>query len=319
MRRISPSEEIAESKLLPYADIDLMSVRMKEKSQSFREKESKGLPNKSSSRSKTFVERRRHMKNLLIQELLNATVMSTNRMVLNEYILGRVEPRRKGFFNETLKLLGLAELTCQEAVLNGSADELIAVLKRLTARHWYTHRPNPRRTEINGYDENGFTALSLAVKAKRFDMVLLLVNSKASLDLSDEKTGMSPLMYSLHNRTHEISHLLIKEGADVNGCDFQDVSPLMIACCIDDAEMTLALTANLANVDKQDFNGWTPLHYAAFGCSAESCRILISYGADRTVKDNKNRRALHIARYKDVKVGECIAVLEDYTNVLSFD
>jgi serine/threonine-protein phosphatase 6 regulatory ankyrin repeat subunit B len=173
------------------------------------------------------------------------------------------------------------------------------------------NKPNPRRDEVNGYDGNGYTALSLAVKAKRYDLVVILVESKVSLDIYDEKTGMTPLMYSVHNHTHEISNLLIREGADINLCDYHSVSPLMIACCLDDSVMAMTLCGSMANVDEADYNGWTPLHYAAFGCSAECCKILITYGADRSIADTKNRLPIDIAKYRDTGKGMCIAALED--------
>ena len=191
------------------------------------------------------------------------------------------------------------------------------MIHRLTKRTFFG-QVNPRRDEINDYDENGYTALSLAVKAKRYDLVVILVENKVNLDIFDEKTGMTPLMYSVHNQTHEISNLLIKEGADVNICDYKSVSPLMIACCVDDPVMTMTLCANMANVDQRDYNGWTPLHYAAYGCSDECCKILITYGADRTKEDFKQRKPIHVAKYRDKGLGRCIAVLEDRKDLLTF-
>lgn len=213
---------------------------------------------KTSMVSTKFTKKRRDIKENVVHELLRATRIDFNKMTLDNYIVGKKE-KKQTTLHRILKLLGLAELSCQEAVLDGSADELNTVVRRLThvsILNRIRRITKTRRRELDEYDENGYTALSLAVKAKRYDLVVILVENKVKLDIWDEKTGMTPLMYSIHNRTHEITNLLIKEGADCNLCDYKGVSPLMIACCIDDGMTCLALCSHVLDIDHQDSNGW---------------------------------------------------------------
>ncbi len=60
-------------------------------------------------------------------------------------------------------------------------------------------------------------------------LVDLLIEHKALTDIVDEKTGRTPLMYSVINKNLEISHKLLKHGSTPNMSDFQCITPLMLA------------------------------------------------------------------------------------------
>lgn len=63
----------------------------------------------------------------------------------------------------------------------------------------------------------------------------------------------------------------------------------------------------LADVDSQDDNGWTPLHYAVMSNSTECLKFILLEGADREIRDYQKRRPLDLAKSKDH--GDCIAIL----------
>lgn len=62
-----------------------------------------------------------------------------------------------------------------------------------------------------------------------------------------------------------------------------------------------------AELDAQDENGWTALHYGAMTNAFKCVRFLVAEGADMSLKDLNKRRALHLARFKEH--GETIAAL----------
>lgn len=64
-----------------------------------------------------YVEQRRQLKENMIQELLRATIPDIEHFSLDNYIAGRSTQTRHGNFRKLLRALGLAELTCQEAVI----------------------------------------------------------------------------------------------------------------------------------------------------------------------------------------------------------
>ena len=55
----------------------------------------------------------------------------------------------------------------------------------------------------------------------------------------------------------------------------------------------------LVNIDDQDENGWTSLHYASWGGYSKCINVLLQNGADRGIHDNKKRKAIDIARYRE--------------------
>ena len=64
-----------------------------------------------------YVEQRRQLKANIIQELLRATIPDIEHFSLDHYMVGRGSRSRSGNFRKLLRALGLAELTCQEAVV----------------------------------------------------------------------------------------------------------------------------------------------------------------------------------------------------------
>ena len=91
-----------------------------------------------------------------------------------------------------------------------------------------------------------------------------------------------------------------------------------------------------ADTDAVDENGWTALHYAAYKGYPDCVKVLLLNAADRSLRDNKHRRPLDLARYRhklfienpaitkaemfarhNVNHGNCIALLEDLKSRLT--
>ena len=51
-------------------------------------------------------------------------------------------------------------------------------------------------------------------------------------------------------------------GADVNIADFNEVTPLMMACVNKDVKVVKMFIKESVHLDVKDKNGWTALHYA---------------------------------------------------------
>lgn len=66
-----------------------------------------------------------------------------------------------------------------------------------------------------------------------------------------------------------------------------------------------------ALVNLKDRDGWTALHWAIASRDPAKVRLLLDFGADKTTRNNKGRKALDIAR--EYNHTECIEVLESYT------
>ena len=61
----------------------------------------------------------------------------------------------------------------------------------------------------------------------------------------------------------------------------------------------------------QDRKGWTALHWAADCNDPAKLRLLLDYGADKTIRDHDGYRAVDDAMSKNLT--ECIEVLKNYT------
>ena len=207
--------------------------------------------------SKTnFVTMRNELKEKVIREVLSEVMPD-----IGAYDVNAEPPKKKEFWYDPItnwfKFCGCIDLDLHDAVISGSEKLVDAALER------YIKGKKSERGLVNQYDARGRTALSLAVKAKQEGMVYSMLNKHVLPDIMDQDNGRTPLYYSAMLGTFDISKLLIMAGASVNTCDFKCVTPLMMSCNIGDYS-TLRLILNtrpLPDIDAQDDNGWTALHY----------------------------------------------------------
>jgi hypothetical protein len=246
-----------------------------------------------------FINARNQLRDNVLKEVLSAVMPDIGSYDIDG--MGKRSTAEKSQLRRFLKFFGLIDLDLHEAVLSGS----VRFTKRAINNIMKGKTPDPPK--MNQYDEQGRTALSLAVKIKNSEMVLDLLENEALPDICDEATGRTPLMFSVMNHTLDISKNLLRYNASVDMPDFQCVTPLMLAVARNDLKHTELLCSKLADVDLQDENGWTPLHYAAFNNAPKCIAHLLQEGANRSLRDNNRRRPLDLARWKDY--GECIAIL----------
>lgn len=284
--------------------------------------------------SVAYPTKRAALKARIIKEVMDDIFPEEEEIDVTEYV-GVQGPDVKGScFVELLKFLGCLPVSVHQAVMNGSPKQLTNALQLLAEGE----NPDPSRVNmrdvilifqirlnlssnvIYAFDvvpaaqDSGRTALSIAVKTRRSELIEILLEFNANPNLVDLDTGMSPLMFAVSTSNVGAADMLLKNGADVAHVDYQGVTPLMLASSIGDWDCTHLLLKHNANVDAVDLNGWTPLHHAAFGGNPDVCELLIEEGANRKIKNNQNRKALHIARSKGF--GNVIAVLEDKKSVL---
>jgi ankyrin repeat protein len=255
--------------------------------------------------------KRAALKAKIIKEVMDEIFPEEKEIDVTEYVGLRGEESKGNFLVEFFKFMGCMDVSIQRAVWNGSPKQLTKALQNLTKGV----DPDPSR--VNMRDDNGRTALSIAVKVRRSDLIEILLEYKANPNLVDLDTGMSPLMFAISTSNVGAVELFLNSGADVMHVDYQGVTPLMLACSLGDWDSAFMLLRVGADVDTVDLNGWTPLHYAAFGGNPDCCELLIEEGADRKIKNNQHRKALHIARSKGF--GDVISVLEDKKSSLFAD
>jgi ankyrin repeat protein len=136
--------------------------------------------------------------------------------------------------------------------------------------------------DVNARDEDGTTALALAISHSNVAMAELLLGKGADPDLTNE-LGVGPLSLAITNGSASIVELLISKGANPNVARENGETPLMTAARMGDTETMKLLLARGANVNARDKKfGQTALMWAAGRPAA--VRLLVEHGADvRTV------------------------------------
>lgn len=164
--------------------------------------------------------------------------------------------------------------------------------------------------DINWHNGDGFTALHIAARDGRINMVQSLVSHGAKINLLT-KNGWSPLLLAAKNRQTEVLIYLVKSGAknDViseekkNAKDYtlsnnavfsaslleandSERKQLFIdyelikAALNNDATALYQTIKKGARINQADDFGWQALHYAIRNGDQRSVRLLLSAGAD---------------------------------------
>uniref|UniRef100_A0A6V2QUB7 Uncharacterized protein n=1 Tax=Heterosigma akashiwo TaxID=2829 RepID=A0A6V2QUB7_HETAK len=197
---------------------------------------------------------------------------------------------------------GCAHVPLNLAVIEGSEAEVKRTLRRLTKK-------DPDK--VNEYDFKGRTALSLAVKEKREDLAdLILGNRHCDVDKPDRATGLAPLHHCVQlNLLATIQKLSWRE-CEVDPADKKGMTPLMLACALQNYNAVEMLIFMMADTEAVDENGWRPIHYACDGGSLEVVELLAEQSVDLQAKDHRGRDPSFVAQHRGF--GEVVALLENW-------
>ncbi|XP_062999395.1 caskin-1 [Elgaria multicarinata webbii] len=224
----------------------------------------------------------------------------------------------------------------QELMQAVKAEDIGAVQKLL-------QRPKPgkakllgsaKRVNVNFQDTDGFSALHHAALNGNIELISLLLEAQAAVDIKDNK-GMRPLHYAAWQGKKEPMKLVLKGGSSVNIPSDEGQIPLHLAaqhghydvsemllqhqsnpCILDNSGKTpldlacefgrvgvvqLLLNSNMCAAllepkpgDITDPNGTSPLHLAAKNGHIDIIRLLLQAGIDIN-RQTKAGTALHEA------------------------
>ena len=154
--------------------------------------------------------------------------------------------------------------------------------------------------DVNAFTNDKFTPLIIASNCNNLNVVNSLIKHGANIHLVD-RYGRTALHYSITVVDHDsvtVLRSLIKNGADVNALTNDNCSPLMMSSLSGSVNVVTILVENGANMDMQNQNGDTALHYAVCATrnSSEVVHKLLSLGASH-LRNHKGLTPLLFASY----------------------
>jgi len=74
-------------------------------------------------------------------------------------------------------------------------------------------------------DSDGVSALDMAIKFKRLDMIQFCIDKGFDINVTKRKSGITPVMLAACFSNIEMMNLLLDNGGDVNVCDKAGMAP----------------------------------------------------------------------------------------------
>lgn len=157
-------------------------------------------------------------------------------------------------------------------------------------------------------DENGYTALHLAVFKNNFELTSLiigeakkglgLVTGKKLSNFINEKTneGYTALHYATSNGNIKLVKLLMENGATLDIVTNLGKNVMHVAAESNQPSMLVYfLLYEGQDISFVDENGSTPLHWACYAGAFETVWYLLNLGANINAQDNVKFTPLHLA------------------------
>ncbi|USN50942.1 MAG: ankyrin repeat domain-containing protein [Myxococcales bacterium] len=170
------------------------------------------------------------------------------------------------------------------------------------------------RAEVDEQDDQGNTALHLAIVRKEKDAVIALLEGGANPNIKENSNSFTPLHLAANTGQIEVIEALIKSEAEVDEQDDQGNTALHLAIVRKEKDAVIALLEGGANPNiKENSNSFTPLHLAANTGQIEVIEALIKSRAEVDEQDDQGNTALHLAIVRKEK-DAVIALLDGGAN-----
>uniref|UniRef100_A0A8C7ZR04 Euchromatic histone-lysine N-methyltransferase 1b n=1 Tax=Oryzias sinensis TaxID=183150 RepID=A0A8C7ZR04_9TELE len=145
--------------------------------------------------------------------------------------------------------------------------------------------------------QNKRTPLHAAAEGGHKDICHMLVQSGANLDMCDEDQR-TPLMDACENNNMDVVLYLLRAGASANHKDVEGFTCLHLAAKSGHYNIVQhLLSTGLINVNCQDDGGWTAIIWATEYKHADQVKLLLSKGADISLRDKEENICLHWAAF----------------------
>lgn len=151
-------------------------------------------------------------------------------------------------------------------------------------------------SDVNVKNAEGQTALMAAASNGKIEALKALLTAKADLNIKDTEK-QTALYYAITNEQSAAALLLIEAGADLKSLNEMDDNAATLASSLNDIKILNAiLKKDPSVINKANSNGKTALMEAARHGTKKTISILLTAGADKTLKNKNSQTALDIAK-----------------------
>ena len=156
-----------------------------------------------------------------------------------------------------------------------------------------------RGFDLNTRNENGETALIVALREDSPKVVAFLLTQRSVKVEQRNPQGESPLMIAAIKGRLASAKRLIQRGAEVNKTGWTPLHYAASRAEPDSVEMVGLLLEHHAYIDAESPNRSTPLMLAAMYGHADVVRLLLEEGADPSLRNEQGLTAVDFARRAD--------------------
>uniref|UniRef100_A0A7N8WR85 Euchromatic histone-lysine N-methyltransferase 1b n=1 Tax=Mastacembelus armatus TaxID=205130 RepID=A0A7N8WR85_9TELE len=155
--------------------------------------------------------------------------------------------------------------------------------------------------------QNKRTPLHAAAEGGHKDICHMLVQAGANLDMCDEDQR-TPLMEACENNHMETVLYLLRAGASATHKDVEGFTCLHLAAKSGHYSIVEhLLSTGLININCQDDGGWTAMIWATEYKHVDQVKLLLSKGADISIRDKEENICLHWAAFSgSVEIAELL-------------
>ncbi|QRM15296.1 ankyrin repeat protein [Mudlarkpox virus] len=149
------------------------------------------------------------------------------------------------------------------------------------------------RANVNIEDYNGDYPIHIATEYNLYDIVETLVENGAYINVENCRKE-TPLHHAVKYGDYKIVRFLLMNGCYRTAKCIRGLTPLHTAVIYN--RLVIPLLINNNNINIQDVNGCTPLHYAVkYPCDQDVVDTLLYHGADIYIKNNEGKNVIDIS------------------------
>ena len=163
------------------------------------------------------------------------------------------------------------------AAKEGAIEEVVRLLAR-----------DGINIEARDDNDNGLTALMLAARWGKTEVVKLLLDRGADIETKDNN-GQTALMLATQSGNTEIVELLLDRDANIEAKNYHGNTALMLAAGRGNTEIVKLLLDRGADIEAKEYNGRTALMLAELNENTKIVELLLEHKAKVEAKNKRNR------------------------------